>query len=412
MGNRPITKGEILAHIAFNNAIGYLTQILPCAALCFLPFTARLRAEPRRVYTIVGIAILLTGIPYTVFAAMPLPDALDPWRITIQNVILLALIGVLVAIYAHQVDASRAQKAFVILLVMNYGYFVTQTSDMVAASLFPEAAELPYMYPTPMLLSLICFNAAAFAAMVPLARYIRTLLRKLDDDRMWWRASVLPGVLFAIMMLVNWIPGTVIYYVNTTPETVLYYSLEIALGFFALFLFWWILRIAETVSDDTAQRTLLMSALKRHVEGRAQLEQQLEAARERVDELERVLRIDEAPREDPDVSWMGEVVTLGGPRSAVSFLAGDLCYAESLKRSRILHLVDGATLTTDVTLAEVFDHLPQGHFAYCHRSVVINLNRVTSIDATQLVLDDGTVQPVSRRRLTELRALIAEAKRG
>lgn len=406
-----------MEHIALNNAIGYLVQVAPCAALCFLPFTRRLRESPRHVYPMIAAAVLVAGVPYVTFGAMPLPDAIDPWRITIQNVILLAAIAVLLALYARQVDAPRAQKAFVILLVMNYGYFVTQTSDMVGTFVAPEAAEIPYMYPTPMLVSLICFNAVALAAVLPLTRYIRSLLDKLDDERMWWRACAVPGILLAIMLLVNWLPGTVMYYVQATEETVLYYGLEIALGVFAIFLFWWILRIAETVSEDTRQRTLLRNALDERTQSHAALERQLEEARKRVSDLERVLRIEDAPAQgadegERDDAWASEVVTLGGPRSAISFLAGDLRYVESLNRSRILHLADGVSLTTDLSLADVFARLPEGHFSYCHRSVVVNLSRVKSVDQVVLEMDDGTRHPVSRRRLSELRTAIARSKRA
>lgn len=56
-----------------------------------------------------------------------------------------------------------------------------------------------------------------------------------------------------------------------------------------------------------------------------------------------------------------------------------------------------------MTLAATFEALPADRFAYCHRSVVVNLDHVRGLSSERLVLDDGTALPVSRRRYVEVR---------
>ena len=63
-------------------------------------------------------------------------------------------------------------------------------------------------------------------------------------------------------------------------------------------------------------------------------------------------------------------------------------------------------------LAALEARLDPGQFARAHRSVIVRLDQVRELRAeatgrdTELVLRDGTVVPVSRRRLAEVRALL------
>ena len=93
---------------------------------------------------------------------------------------------------------------------------------------------------------------------------------------------------------------------------------------------------------------------------------------------------------------------LSTANQAVSFLPDEVTHVDSTNRVRTIHFTGGELMQFDMTLAAIFDALPQGRFAYCHRSVVVNLHHVRTISSTRLMLDDGTTLPVSRRRYTEL----------
>lgn len=87
-----------MAEVALRSVIGFLVQVFPCAALCVVPFTHRLDLPLRRLVTILGIAIAAALVPFTYFAAGPLPGPLEPWRLTVQNIVFTVLVCALVAI--------------------------------------------------------------------------------------------------------------------------------------------------------------------------------------------------------------------------------------------------------------------------------------------------------------------------
>ena len=98
---------------------------------------------------------------------------------------------------------------------------------------------------------------------------------------------------------------------------------------------------------------------------------------------------------------------LSTPAQAVSFLPDDITYVDSLNRVRAIHFADGESIQMNMTLAQIAGALPAGRFAYCHRSIVVNLRHVRSMGAGELTLDDGTTLPVSRRRAAELREALS-----
>lgn len=83
---------------------------------------------------------------------------------------------------------------------------------------------------------------------------------------------------------------------------------------------------------------------------------------------------------------------------------------ESLKRERIVHLVSGESIHLSASLEQIAQELPSEQFVYCHRSIVVNLERVRSLATGELTLDDGTKLPVSRRRQAQLREQVMGRK--
>ncbi len=142
---------------------------------------------------------------------------------------------------------------------------------------------------------------------------------------------------------------------------------------------------------------MLKEALKARLREREALSDELEQVRERVAELERQAAPD--AEETP--------VVLSTPAQAVSFLPDDITYVDSLNRVRAIHFADGESIQMNMTLAQIAEALPAGRFAYCHRSIVVNLRHVRSMGAGELTLDDGTTLPVSRRRAAELREALS-----
>lgn len=104
---------------------------------------------------------------------------------------------------------------------------------------------------------------------------------------------------------------------------------------------------------------------------------------------------------------MDPPVVLSTPSQAVSFLPDEVTYIDSLNRVRAIHFASGELMQINMTLASIFDELPAGRFAYCHRSVVVNLAYVKSVTSTEVILSDGTALPMSRRRYQDFKAAAA-----
>lgn len=404
--------------IVLRTFIGFLVQIVPCAVLCVLPFTRHLVPSPRRVYGTAAVAILLAEIPFCLATVIPFGEDAVAIRFLVQDLVFIALVGVFIALYFSRVDTPPlSQKLFVALLALNLGFFATIMNENVGVLL-----ELPgvvsYRYPPELLISLIVINVALLVPMVPLMRKLGQLFETLPDAHVWARMCVLPGCFFAIMFVFHQLP------LESVPTWTLYCIQSTAIMVFAIFMFWWIIGVARTAGEAAGTRERLSAALEQATQSHESLAQQLVGAEARVAQLERALEAqanirsaeapdsqhDGIPARSIDDSWENETVALVGSRQAASFLAGDVLYVESSNRARILHLADGSKITIDTTLAQIYAELPAGHFAYCHRSVVVNLHRVAAVNAGELVLDDGTRHPMSRRRYLDFRAAMEAAR--
>lgn len=77
-----------------------------------------------------------------------------------------------------------------------------------------------------------------------------------------------------------------------------------------------------------------------------------------------------------------------------------IAYLESRGRVAYVHC-RGAVYTTYAKLDELLATLPPS-FSRCHRSFVVNLAFVSSLDEDEAVLHDGTHVPVSRRRARQV----------
>lgn len=73
-----------------------------------------------------------------------------------------------------------------------------------------------------------------------------------------------------------------------------------------------------------------------------------------------------------------------------------------------LHAADGSFLEWRESFDHLLGRLGTKNFFLCHRSFIINLQKISKIDWAndRIYLKDNTVIPVSRRRITELKAAL------
>ena len=76
-------------------------------------------------------------------------------------------------------------------------------------------------------------------------------------------------------------------------------------------------------------------------------------------------------------------------------------YVESIKRKVFIH-ADSGVHQMYSTMRDVMARLP-GSFLRCHNSYLVNVERVASINPTEIVLASGTKVPMSKRYAKEVR---------
>lgn len=90
----------------------------------------------------------------------------------------------------------------------------------------------------------------------------------------------------------------------------------------------------------------------------------------------------------------------------------EIMYAEAFSHSVTLHLTSGCREVRSVGLKELEQRLPAEDFFRCHRSYLIHLGHVNRIGKCEVLLDDGSRLPVSRRREKELFRVFVDYYKG
>lgn len=377
--------------IVLRNVIGYAIQILPCAVLCLAPFTDKLLARNRSIA--LAAAILLIGlVPFLLVACGPLPEGLADLRLLMQNLVFLAVVGCLLALYLRAVDAPLGRKLFAFLLVMCYGAIVTQANEGAIVLLGLGRDSDGYMYPPAKLASLCAVNIVLLVPMARAMRHVGVALEGIDDNRLLRRLSAIPICLLVVMVAVGWLPTA------WFSDEQVYWLMLLALVAFAVALFLLMPRVIRDALRERASHAELVKALERSERERMELSSQLTAR----DEQER-------KRAEQAESRLGpkRPVAISTASKTMTFPADEVLYVESINRSRVIHLADGSSTSVGIPLAQVAEKLPKETFLYCHRSFVVNIDHVRSVSREGLLLDSGQKLPIGRSHYAELREAVS-----
>lgn len=106
-----------------------------------------------------------------------------------------------------------------------------------------------------------------------------------------------------------------------------------------------------------------------------------------------VLReLDEAQRH---VDTNGILVKISDESRFVLFR--DISHVEVIRNSVCYRLMDGSELETRITFADVASQLlTDKRFIQCHRSYIVNMNAVTVMRGSDLIMRHGAIVPISR----------------
>lgn len=89
----------------------------------------------------------------------------------------------------------------------------------------------------------------------------------------------------------------------------------------------------------------------------------------------------------------------------------DLIYIEPWNRGTRLVLVSGEC-SSSAKISELEQLLPKGKFAFCHRTLLVNLAFIQSIRYCELTLKNGQTLPVSKYRQAQIKESLLRYLRG
>lgn len=78
-----------------------------------------------------------------------------------------------------------------------------------------------------------------------------------------------------------------------------------------------------------------------------------------------------------------------------------ITYVEAQGRRTAVHLSDGQIFDCNMSISRFEDMAIHG-FVHCHRSYLVNLRYVRSITKTDIIFDNNTIVPISRRLYNEV----------
>lgn len=84
----------------------------------------------------------------------------------------------------------------------------------------------------------------------------------------------------------------------------------------------------------------------------------------------------------------------------IKLITGNIFYVEVFSHSCILYTTDGA-IETKISISELEQKFGRD-FIRVHRSYLVNLEQIKKIAKTEIVLENGSVVPLSRRKYTDV----------
>lgn len=85
-----------------------------------------------------------------------------------------------------------------------------------------------------------------------------------------------------------------------------------------------------------------------------------------------------------------------------------IIYAESFKHKSVIHLVDGSTVETALSIKQLSEQLGDFEFLRCHKSFCINIDHVSQYTKTSLLMDSGIEIPIGRIYSSEVKDKILQ----
>lgn len=241
-----------MAEIVIRNIVGFFVQIAPAAVLCLIPFDSRFRCGARRAWLMAGAIMVVGLVPFLAVALMPLivtgGASFEMYK-PLQNIVFLATVGALFALYIRVVDARASHKDFVFSLVMLYGFLVTLTSSNVSYLLGFAKQSDGFMYYPPRLAVLTLTNVVFFGAMAAIMRSVKRSFTAHLADETWWHMTALLLTIVATLLLGAWLPPL--------DHGGMYFTLCFVIAIDSFVFIGWLLRTIRGASEQAERQIML-----------------------------------------------------------------------------------------------------------------------------------------------------------
>ncbi len=104
---------------------------------------------------------------------------------------------------------------------------------------------------------------------------------------------------------------------------------------------------------------------------------------------------------DQDIRTKGDYIFVRSDYKAVKIRFDDIIYIESIQKYVKFHLTDKKVVSL-MSLSSLLKILPRDDFFKCHKSFIVNFEKIEGIEGNQLIMDSKTRVPVSKTLKADL----------
>jgi len=110
---------------------------------------------------------------------------------------------------------------------------------------------------------------------------------------------------------------------------------------------------------------------------------------------QKTLQISKA--ESEELSLKEEFLFIKSEYKIIKIELADIKYLESMREYVKVHLLNRSPIMTLISLKKMEQSLPNATFMRVHRSFIVNLKRITTIERNRIVFDEKTYIPISEQ---------------
>ena len=100
---------------------------------------------------------------------------------------------------------------------------------------------------------------------------------------------------------------------------------------------------------------------------------------------------------DPNIKSDNEFLLIKSEHKIVRINLAEIKYIEGMREYVRIHLMDQKPVMTLISMKKLEESLPNNRFMRVHRSYIVNLNRITTIERLRIIFDDKVYIPVGEQ---------------